>query len=203
MARVPKAKAETPKDVWHTLRQVIAAVLFAAAAAGLLYGVWLGLRMYFSTTMPGWAISHVLVCAVVAAALYTISVRIEPLPPRRRRRGNRGINVGTPTTRQIWETAPGDFVEATLAAIGMMTAPVLALITFGRVMLGEDFGAFIIALTICAGAFALEGVFVRWRGRNMFDPPGQVRKARVEEEPKVADAKGAELHIHEGGTDGG
>ena len=204
MARVPKAKAqaETPKDVWHTVRQVLAAVLFAGAAACLLYGAWLGLRMYFSTTMPGWVVGLVLICAVVAAVLYTISVRIEPLPPRRKRRGNRWINVETPTVRQIWETAPGDFVEATLAAIGMMTAPALALITFGRVMLGEDFGAFIIALAIGGGAFALEGAIAKWRGRNMFDPPGQVRKARVEEEPKAADAKGRELYVHDSGADG-
>jgi hypothetical protein len=201
MARVPRAKAEpeAPKGAWHTGRQVVAAVLFAAAAACLLYGAWLGLMMHFTKSMPAWAIGRVLICAVLASALYTICVRIEPLPPHRKRRGNRWINVETPTLKQIWETGPGDFVEAIFMAIGMMTAPVLAFISFGYVMLSSDFPDFIIAVVIGGGAFALEGVFVNWRGRGMFDPPGQVRKAPVEAEPKPKPEKtnDREIYVHD------
>jgi hypothetical protein len=45
----------------------------------------------------------------------------------------------------------------------------------------EGFLAFLVATGPCAGAFGLQGAFVAWRGRSMFDPPG-LRRApkRVE-----------------------
>ena len=189
MARVPGAKteAETTRDGWHTARKVAAGVLFAAAAACLLYGAWLGLRMHLSKTMPGWAFGHALICAMAAAALYTISVRIEPLPQRRKRRGKRWMNVEMPTLQQIWATAPGDFVEAIFAAIGMMAVPAMLFIGFGSVVSYGEVPDLVIAVAIGGGAFALQGAFVSWRGRRMFDPPGQVRNevraARAEAEP--------------------
>jgi hypothetical protein len=141
--------------------------------------------------MPGWAFGHAFVCAVVAAALYTISVRIEPLPQRRKRRGKRWMNVEMPTLQQIWATAPGDFVEAIFAAIGMMAVPAMLFIGFGSVVFHGEVPDLIIAVVIGGGAFALQGAFVGLRGRRMFDPPGQVsnevrnevRAARAETEP--------------------
>jgi len=78
-------------------------------------------------------------------------------------------------------------------------APVLAFITFGYVMLSSDFPDFIIAVVIGAGAFALEGAFVNWRGRGMFDPPGQVRKrpSEPEPEPKPGKADDREIYVHD------
>jgi hypothetical protein len=103
MARARKAKTEPqePQNVWHTVRQGVTVVLFAAAAACLLYGAWLAFLMHASKSMPATWVWRYLICAVLAAALYTICVRIEPLPGRRKPRGKRWINVETPTTRQI------------------------------------------------------------------------------------------------------
>ena len=195
MARARKAKTEPqePQNVWHTVRQGVAVVLFAAAAACLLYGAWLAFLMHASKSMPATWVWRYLVCAVLAGALYTICVRIEPLPGRRKPRGKRWINVETPTTRQIWETAPGDFVESVLSAIGMMAMPVVMFITIGSFMAAEDFPDYIIALVVGAGAFSLEGAFIAWRGRSMFDPPGQVRKAVVEAKAEPASTRNIEI----------
>lgn len=162
----------------------MAGLLFAGAAGLMLYGAWLALLMHLSKSMPAGWIWQFFGCAVLAAALYTVSARIEPLPARRKRRGKRSINVETPTQRQIWETAPGDFIESIFAAVGMMAAPAMMFIGFGAFVAFEDFPDFIVALAVCAGAFAIQGAFISWRGRNMFDPPGKAIKPK--EEPKPA-----------------
>ena len=189
MARAAKAKTapQEPQGTWHTVRQGVAVVLFAGAAACLLYGAWLAFLMHLSKTMPATSVWRYLVCAVLAAALFTVCVRIEPLPRRRKPRGKRWLNVETPTTRQIWETAPGDFVESVLSAIGIMAMPTVMFITIGYFVASEDFPDYVIALVVAVGAFSLEGAFIAWRGRNMFDPPGQVRRVeKAEPESKPA-----------------
>jgi hypothetical protein len=65
---------------------------------------------------------------------------------------------------------------------------VVMFITIGSFMAAEDFPDYIIALVVSVGAFSLEGAFIAWRGRSMFDPPGQVRKA-------VAEAKAEHIEI--------
>jgi hypothetical protein len=105
------------------------------------------------------------------------------------------MNVETPTTRQIWETAPGDFVEAIFAAIGMMAVPAMLFIGFGSVVSYGEVPDLIIAVAIAGGAFAIEGAFVSWRGRGMFDPPGQVRKQRAEAEPAAANTTDRGIEI--------
>ena len=184
MARAARAKTQAPpeqgKDAWHQARTIVAYLMFAAVAATMLYGAWLALYMHFSKSMPQYLVLRYFACAVLSAALYTICARVEPLPARRKKRGKRWINIETPTTRQIWETAPGDFVESILSAVGMMAAPAMLFIGLGSFIDFEDLPDLIVATTVCAGAFAIEGAFVSWRGRSMFDPPGQVRVKRPE-----------------------
>lgn len=180
MAGNTKRKTEPPASpgAWHAIRRFVALVLFVVLAAVGLYGAWLGLLMYFTQTMPSALVWRFVGCAVLAAAIFTVCVRIEPPPPRRKRRGKRWINVETPTQRQIWETAPGDFAEGIFAALGVMATPAMLFIGFGAVARRpEDFPDLVIATAVAAGAFALQGVFVSWRGRRMWDPPGQVRTA--------------------------
>ena len=179
----PQASAQLP-GAMHQLREVVAVLMACGAAALLLYGAVLGVRMHFSKTMPAWAVGYFFACALVSSALYTIGSRIEPLPARRKRRGKRWLNVETPTQRQIWETAPGDFIEGTLAGIGMMGVAVMLVIDFFFVVGDADFVDMFIALAIGGGAFGLEGAFVKWRGRNMFDPPGKPLPPKEEKEPK-------------------
>lgn len=179
MATAGKATTD-PQDAqepWRNVRQAVAWVLFATAAAALLYGAWLALLMHFTKSMPGVAINRFFLCALAGAALYAVAVRVEPLPARRKRRGKRWLGVDTPTTRQIWETAPGDFLEGILCAIGMMAMPTVMFITVGLLVAWNDLPDYIVALGVAVGAFALQGVLVKWRGRRMFDPPGRVRKA--------------------------
>jgi hypothetical protein len=192
MARAAKSKTEPqePQSAWHVARQVIAGLLFAIMVALMLYGAWLGLLMHFTKTMPVTSIWRFLGCAVLAAAIFTVCVRIEP-PRRRRRRGKRVINIEAPTQRQIWQTAPGDFVESIFAAIGMMATPAMLFIGFGFVAARyRDLPDLMIATAVAGGAFALQGAFVSWRGRRMWDPPGQVRAAKPE--PKAAADAGTE-----------
>lgn len=182
MARAARARTEPQQaeDIRHQIRRAIAYVMFAGVVGLGLYGAWLALLMHLSKTMPDRWIAQFAACAVLAAALYTICVRVEPLPARRKRRGKRWIDVETPTLRQIWQTAPGDFIEAIFAAIGIMAAPAMMFIGFGAFIAHDDFLDLMIVTAVCAGAFAIEGTFVSWRGRNMFDPPGQVRAAKAE-----------------------
>ena len=131
--------------------------------------------------MPATSIWRFFGCAVLAAAIFTVCVRIEPLPRRRRRRGKRAIDIEAPTQRQIWETAPGDFVEGIFAAIGIMATPATPFIGFGFAAARyRDFPDLMIATAVAGGAFALQGAFVSWRGRRMWDPPGQLRAAKPE-----------------------
>ena len=180
----PQAPAQPPGAL-HQLREVISVLMMCGVAALLLYGAFLGIRMNFGRAMPAWAVGYFFGCALVAAALFTIGSRIEPLPARRQRRGKRSLNVETPTQRQIWETAPGDFVEAFLSAIGMMGTGAMLVIDFFLVVgdAGDLVGMFI-ALGVGVGGFALEGAFVKWRGRSMFDPPGKVRPPKEEKEAR-------------------
>lgn len=172
----------------HQLREVVGVLMACGAAALLLYGAFLGIRMHFSKTMPAWAVGYFFACALASSALFTIGSRIEPLPARRKRRGKRWLNVDTPTQREIWETAPGDFVEGTLAGIGMMGVAVMLVIDFFLVVGDADFVDMFVALMVGACAFGLEGAFVKWRGRNMFDPPGKPLPPKEEKEPKHATA---------------
>jgi hypothetical protein len=119
---------------------------------------------------------------------------------RRKRRGKRWINVETPTQRQIWETAPGDFVEGIFAAIGIMAAPAMLFIDFFFLFEFEDFVDLMLATAVCGGAFALEGAFIRWRGRNIFDPPGKPIPAK-DEQPKPASTKNDDIDV--GASPGG
>jgi hypothetical protein len=197
----PERAAET-HNVWHQVRQAIAVLLFAATAAVMLYGAWLALMMHFTKAIPAHAIGRYLVCAVLAAALFTLCARIEPLPVRRKRRGKRWINVETPTQRQIWETAPGDFIEAIFAAIGMMAAPAMVFIDFFFFVDFEDFAHLMIATAVVGGAFAIEGAFISWRGRNMFDPPGAVRAPKQEpKESKAAEKSDDTIEIGSPGAE--
>lgn len=186
MARAGKTgtEAKAPQGAWSQARQAIVVLLFAASGALALYGAWLALLMHFTKAMPLASIGRFLGCAVLAAAIFTVCVRVEPLPARRKRRGRRWINVETPTSRHIWETAPGDFVESILALIGIMAAPAMMFIGLGTFADFEDLPDLMISTTVSAGAFALEAAFVKWRGRSMWDPPGQVRRPGTE--PKAA-----------------
>jgi hypothetical protein len=179
----------------HQLREVVAVLLLCATAAVLLYGTFLGIRMHVSKAMPAWAIGHLVGCALGAAALFTIGSRIEPLPARRNRRGKRWINVETPTQRQIWETALGDFVESILTAIGIMGTLVMLVIDFFLVAGDGDFLDMFIALSVGVGGFALEGAFVKWRGRTMFDPPGKPLPPKEEKEMKQAAADHSDVDV--------
>jgi hypothetical protein len=75
----------------------------------------------------------------------------------------------------------------------MMAVPVVMFITIGSFIAAEDFPDYIIALVVGAGAFALEGVFIAWRGRSMFDPPGQVRKAVAEAKAEPTSTRDIEI----------
>lgn len=189
----------------HQIRRAIAYTMFAGVVALGLCGGWLALLMHLKKSMPGPWIGQFMACAVLAAAIYTICVRIEPLPVRRKRRGKRWINVETPTLRQIWETAPGDFVESAFAAIGIMAAPTMMLIGLGSFVAHDDFLDLMIATAVCAGSFAIEGAFVSWRGRSMFDPPGQVRSPKAEPSPPAGKdaAEGVEIGDASAGADAG
>ena len=171
--RKPQVPAEPPSTM-HQAREAVAVLMACGAAALLLYGAFLGIRMHLGKAMPAWAVWHFLACAVFASALFTVGTRIEPLPARRRRRGKRALNVDTPAQRQIWETAAGDFVEGTLAAIGMMGTAVMLFIDFFLLMGDPEFLDMLIALAVGVGAFLMQAAFRKWRGRSMFDPPGKV-----------------------------
>jgi len=190
----PKAPVQPPGAL-HQAREVVAVLMACGAAALLLYGVFLGIRMHLGKAMPAWAVWHVLACAVFASVLFTIGMRIEPLPARHRRRGKRWLNVETPTQRQIWETAPGDFVEGTLAAIGMMGTAVMLFIDFFLLMGDPGFLDMMIALMVGVGAFALEGAFRKWRGRSMFDPPGRVLPPKEEKQSKQPAADHSDVDV--------
>jgi hypothetical protein len=122
-------------------------------------------------------------------------------PCRIRPRGKRRVNVETPTRQQIWQTAPGDFAESVLAAIGMMAVPAMLFIGFGAFVAFQDIPDMIIATGVCAGVFAIEGAFNKWRGRSMFDPPGQVRKAEQAEAEQKASTETSGIEIGSDATD--